>query len=102
MTERDPDYEQWQAALATFQELSAQYQALLKAVQVGFGFLSDESAATARRMTRIEAKIDAIDTTLQQLLPHMAVIAAHVSAQQRQHTPPPQARPRQSRRANGE
>jgi hypothetical protein len=108
MTERDQDYERWQMALqgltelsGQYREVSGQYQQLLKSVQTGFGFLSDESAATARRLTRIEAKIEAMDMTLHKLLPHMAAIAAYVVAQE-QRAPQPQPRPRQTRRANGE
>jgi hypothetical protein len=106
MTEHDGDYERWLRALNSLQEVSGQYQALSKTVQVALGFLSDESAATARRLTRIEAKMDAMDVTFHKLLPHVATIAAYIVAQeqrdQQRPSPQPQPRPRQSRRANGE
>lgn len=101
MTERDAEYERWLLALKGLTELSTQYQQLNKSVQTGFSFLSDESAATARRLTRIEGKLYTMEETLQRLLPDIATIAAHLASQQRQQAPP-QERPRQSRRANGE
>lgn len=111
MTERDSDYERWQAALLAIQEVSSQYrevsgqyQLLLKAVQNGFGSLSMENAAIRQRLTQIEAELvqiknefRAMSSTFQQLLPHMAEIAAYVVRIQA----PPQSRPR-PRRANGE
>lgn len=110
-TERDSDYERWQAALnaiqevgGQYQQISGQYHQLLKSVQSGFHTLSYENAGIHRRLTQIEAEqqqirreVHAMDMTFQQLLPHMAAIAAFVVSQR-----PPQPRPRQSRRANGE
>jgi hypothetical protein len=104
-TERDSDYERWLLALNSLQEVSAQYrevssqyQQLLRNVQSGFGFLSAENTAIERRLALIEAKQHTMDSALQQLLPHMAAIAAYVVRMQA----PPQPRPRQTRRANGE
>lgn len=101
MTERDSDYERWLLALNSLQEVSGQYQALLRNVQNGFSTLSLENATIRQRLALIETKVHAMDATFQQLLPHLAAIAAHVVSQQ-QTQRPPQARPRQSRRANGE
>ena len=76
-----------------------QYQALLRNVQSGFSTLSLENATIRQRLALIETKVHAMDATFQQLLPHLAAIAAYVVAQQQA---PPQPRPRQQRRANGE
>lgn len=101
MTERDSDYERWLLALNSLQEVSNQYQALLRNVQNGFSTLSLENATIRQRLALIETKVHAMDATFQQLLPHMAAIAAYVVSQQ-QAQRPPQPRPRQSRRPNGE
>lgn len=52
-------------------------------------------------MIELKRQVRAMDATFQQLLPHMAAIAAYVVSQQKAQRPP-QERPRQSRRANGE
>lgn len=101
MTERDSDYERWLLALNSLQEVSNQYQALLRNVQNGFSTLSLENATIRQRLALIETKVHAMDATFQQLLPHMAAIAAYVVSQQ-QAQRPPQTRQRQSRRPNGE
>ena len=99
MTERDSDEERWRLALDGLREVGAQYQQLLRNVQSGFSFLSDESAATARRLTRIEAKLHTLDETMQQLLPHMATIAAYAVRMR----PTPQTKKSGApRRVNGE
>jgi hypothetical protein len=100
MTERDSDYERWLLALNSLQEVSSQYQALLRNVQNGFSTLSLENATIRQRLALIETKVHAMDATFQQLLPHLAAIAAYVVAQQQRPVSAP--RPRQSRRANGE
>ena len=97
MTERDSDYERWLLALNSLQEVSGQYHQLVRAIQSGFGSLSQESAALHRRLALIETKVASMDTTFQQLLPHMAAITAYVV---RMQAPPP-SKPR-VRRANGE
>jgi hypothetical protein len=103
-TERDGDYERWQSALNSLQEVSGQYHQLLKSVQSGFHTLSYENAAIHQRLTQIEAdqqllrrEVHTMSSTFQQLLPHMAAIAAYVVRMQA----PPQGKPR-PRRANGE
>ena len=63
MTERDSDYERWLLALNSLQEVSAQYQQLVRSMQSGFGTLSLESAAIRQRLALIEAKIHTMDTT---------------------------------------
>jgi hypothetical protein len=97
MTERDPDYERWLAVLNSLQEVSAQYQQLVRSMQSGFSTLSLESAAIARRLALIETKVHTMDATFQQFLPHMAAIAAYVVRMQ----PPPATKPRPARRING-
>ena len=93
------DDERWQLALTGLHEVSAQYQQLLRNVQSGFSFLSTESEGTNRRLAQIEARVHAMDVTFQQLLPHMATIAAYVMRMQ----VPPQSKPAQKqRRVNGE
>lgn len=77
MTERDAEYERWQLVLNSLQEVSAQYHQVVRSVQSGFGSLSNENAATARRLALIEAKVDRLDAALQKLLPDLAAIAAH-------------------------
>lgn len=102
MTERDADYERWQLTLKGLTELSTQYQQLNKSVQTGFSFLSDESAVTARRLTRIEAKLHTMEDTLQRLLPDLATIAAYLASQQQKTARPPVSRRQAPRRVNGE
>ena len=92
--------ERWQLALNGLQEVSGQYRELLKSVQTGFSFLSGENAAIERRLALIEAKVQAMDASFQQLLPHLASIAAYAVTQQRHLSPQPRQRP--SRRPNGE
>ena len=92
------DEERWRLALDGLKEVSAQYQQLLKSVQSGFGSLSQDSAALHRRLALIETRVQALDATMQQLLPHIAAIAAYVV---RMQAPPPTKR-RDARRVNGE
>ncbi len=91
MTERDSDYERWLATLNSLQEVSAQYQQLVRSMQSGFSTLSLENAAIARRMALIETKVHAMDATFQQLLPHMAAIAAYVVRMQTPATTKPRS-----------
>lgn len=97
MTERDSDYERWLLALDGLKEVNAQYRELVKMVQSGFGSLSLESASIARRLALIETKVQAMDATLQKLLPDLASIAAYVVRMQA--VPKPAPKPR---RVNGE
>ena len=98
MTERDSDYERWLLALNSLQEVSAQYHQLVRSMQSGFSSLSQENATIARRLALIETKVASMDTTFQQLLPHMAAITAYVVRMQA----PAQAKKPGVRRVNGE
>lgn len=105
MTERDSDYERWLLALNSLQEVSGQYQQLVRSMQSGFSTLSLENATIRQRLALIETKVHAMDATFQQLLPHLAAIAAYVVAQKEREErmqAPPQSKPRPPRRANGE
>jgi hypothetical protein len=108
MTERDSEYERWQMALNAIQEVNGRHQLLLKSMQSGFHTLSHENASIHQRLTQIEAEqqqtrreVHAMDMTFQQLLPHMAAIAAYVVSQRLSPQPQPQERQRNTRRPNG-
>jgi hypothetical protein len=99
MTERDSANERWLLALHSIQEISGQYQSLVRSMQNGFGSLSQESAAVRQRLTLLETRVATMDATFQELLPHLAAIAAYVVRMQ----PPPQGKPApKPRRVNGE
>ena len=89
MTERDSDHERWLLALNSLQEVSAQYHQMVKIVQSGFSTLGLESLTIRQRLALIEARVSTMDTTVQQLLPHIAEIAAYVV---RIQAPPPPRR----------
>lgn len=98
MTERDADYERWQAALDGLREVSGQYHALVRLIQNGLSTLSLENDALRAELLYLRREVRTMDETFQKLLPHMAAIAAYVVRMQAL----PQAKARQPRRANGE
>lgn len=93
--------ERWQAALTSFQELSGQYHALVRLIQSGLNTLSMENDALRAELIQLKREFHTMDTTFNQLLPHMAAIAAYVVRMQ-QREQAPQARKSPPRRVNGE
>lgn len=105
MTERDSDYERWQSTLIALQEVSGQYHTVVRLIQSGLNTLSLENDALRAELIQLKREVHTMHVTFQELLPHMATIAAYVVTQRQQVPPPPspqpQERQRQTRRPNG-